>query len=87
MAEALKGKRGVLMIRDLSSHPAPYVTIAELARHWRVSRRQIRKYIEAGTLEATILGPRLLRIRTGAAVELERILRIPTSTRGPYPSH
>lgn len=76
-----------MTIRDLSSHPAAYVTIAELAHHWRVSPRQVRKHIEAGTLEATMLGPRLLRIRTDAALELERMLKIPASKKETYPGN
>jgi excisionase family DNA binding protein len=62
------------VIHDLASHSAPYVTIGELALYWGVSRRQVRKYIDAGKLEATMLGPRLVRIRTDAALELERVL-------------
>lgn len=56
---------------DLARHPDCYVTVAQLATYWQVSRRQIYKQIEAGTLEAIRLGPRLFRIRTQAALEFE----------------
>jgi excisionase family DNA binding protein len=57
---------------DLQSHPEPYVTVAELAEYWLVGRKQIYKQIEAGTLPAIRLGPRLLRIRTLDARTFER---------------
>jgi excisionase family DNA binding protein len=56
---------------SLGSHAEPYVTVAQLARYWQVSPRQIYKHIDAGTLEAIRLGPRLYRIRTAAALEFE----------------
>jgi excisionase family DNA binding protein len=59
-------------VRDLQTHPDPYVTVAELAEYWLVSRKQIYKQIDAGTLPAIRLGPRLLRIRTPDALEFER---------------
>jgi excisionase family DNA binding protein len=59
-------------IRDLASHPARYVTIAELAEYWAVSRQQIYKRIESGTLQAIRLGSRLYRVRTETAIEYER---------------
>jgi excisionase family DNA binding protein len=64
------GKRQSL--QNLKSHEAAYVTIGELAEYWRISRKQIYKQIDAGTLPAIRLGPRLLRIRTVDAVEFER---------------
>src|SRR5262245_54725141 len=71
MPQALKnGKRQLL--QNLKSHQAAYVTIGELAEYWRISRKQIYKQIEAGTLPAIRLGPRLLRIRTVDAIEFER---------------
>src|SRR5262245_41629825 len=63
---------GEMARRDLTtlvSHAEPYVTVAQLARYWQVSRRQIYKHIDAGTLDAIRLGPRLSRIRTCAALE------------------
>jgi excisionase family DNA binding protein len=59
------------MIEDLASHPEPHVTIAELADYWQVSRRQIYRYIEDGTLEAVRLGPKLYRIQTSVAQEYQ----------------
>ena len=71
LPEAAKnGKRNSL--QNLKSHDAAYVTIGELAEYWRISRKQIYKQIEAGTLPAIRLGPRLLRIRTVDAIEFER---------------
>lgn len=61
-----------MSIRDLASHTARYVTIAELAEYWAVSREQIYKRIESGALEAIKLGPRLIRVRTAAALKYER---------------
>ncbi len=60
-----------MRLRDLESHPEPYVTVAELAEYWLVGRKQIYKQIDAGTLSAIRLGPRLLRIRTADAIEFE----------------
>jgi len=59
-------------LQDLASHTEPYVTVAELAEYWLVGRKQIYKQIDAGTLPAIRLGPRLLRIRTADALEFER---------------
>jgi excisionase family DNA binding protein len=46
--------------------------VGQLAQYWSVSRKQIYKQIEAGTLNAFRLGPRLLRIRTVDALKFER---------------
>ena len=64
-------------IRDLASHQARYVTIAELAEYWGVSRQQIYKRIESGALEAIQLGARLVRVRTtrGARIRTARTRR------------
>ena len=59
-------------IRDLASHPEFYVKVGDLAEYWAVSRQQIYKQIESGSLEALRLGPRLYRVRTSAALEFER---------------
>jgi excisionase family DNA binding protein len=63
-------------IRTLKDHPEPYVTTSELASYWAVSRKQIYKQIEAGTLRAIKLGPRLLRISTSEALRFERIAKM-----------
>ena len=65
-----------MAIRDLASHHARYVTIAELAEYWGVSRQQIYKRIEAGALEAIQLGSRLVRVPATAALEYERRARV-----------
>ncbi len=68
-------------IRDLASHQAHYVTIAELAEYWGVSRQQIYKRIESGALEAIQLGSRLVRVRTAAALAYERNARVGSAAR------
>ena len=62
-----------MRLQDLRSHPEPYVTVAELAEYWLVGRKQIYKQIDAGTLPAIRLGPRILRIRTADALKFERL--------------
>jgi excisionase family DNA binding protein len=59
-------------IRTLQDHPDSYVTTSELADYWMVSRSQIYKHIEAGTLKAIRLGPRLLRISRADAIDFEQ---------------
>ena len=59
-------------LQNLRSHREVYVTIGELAEYWLISRKQIYKQIDAGTLPAIRLGPRLLRIRTSDAIEFEQ---------------
>ena len=59
-------------IRDLAAHRAHYVTVAELAEYWAVSRQQIYKRIESGALASIRLGSRLYRVPTCAAREYER---------------
>jgi excisionase family DNA binding protein len=63
-------------IRALKDHPAPYLTTSELAEYWSVSRKQIYKQIEAGTLRAIKLGPRLMRVSTSEALRFERIAKM-----------
>ena len=69
---ATKSQRNRMAVKDLQSHLEPYVTVAELAEYWLVGRKQIYKQIDAGTLPAIRLGPRLLRIRTSDARAFER---------------
>ena len=59
-------------IVNLATHPAQFVTVAELAKYWAVSRQQIHKRIESGALVAIRLGSRLYRVRTQSALEFER---------------
>lgn len=63
-------------IRDLDSHPTPYVTITSLADYWGISRKMIYKQIDAGTLDAVRFGPRLYRIKTSEARRFERSAKL-----------
>jgi excisionase family DNA binding protein len=72
-------------IRDLAAHPAHFVTVAELAEYWAVSRQQIYKRIESGALEAICLGSRLYRVRTAVALEYERRASVKGATREVQP--
>ena len=63
-------------ILDLSTHPEPYVSVGGLAEYWGVSRKQIYKQLDAGTLKAIRLGPRLYRIHTSDAREFEERARL-----------
>ena len=65
-----------MRIHDLAAHPMSYVTIAELAEYWAVSCQQIYKRIDSGALQAIQLGSRLYRVRTTAALEYERRVRV-----------
>jgi excisionase family DNA binding protein len=67
-----------MSIANLNVHASPYVTVDEVARYLHVSRRQILKQIQAGTLMAIRLGPRLYRIPVSAAREFERRLAVAT---------
>jgi excisionase family DNA binding protein len=58
-----------MAIEALSSHPRPFVSIRELAEYWGVTRHELYKQIDAGTLPAVRLGPRLYRIRTADALQ------------------
>ena len=59
-------------ITNLATHPEKYVSVSQLADYWQVSRKQIYKQIDGGTLEAIRLGERLYRIRTTTAFEFEK---------------
>ena len=63
-------------IHDLQSHGQPYVSVRELAEYWRVSNKSIYKQIEAGTLKAIRLGPRLFRISTTHARKFEQLAKL-----------
>jgi excisionase family DNA binding protein len=67
---------GIRKIMDLHTHPEPYVTTSDLADYWGVNRKQIYKQIDAGTLAAIRLGPRLLRISTAEAIRFEAIAKM-----------
>jgi excisionase family DNA binding protein len=78
----VKSVNGRKRIRTLQDHPDSYVTTSELAQYWMVSRSQIYKHIEAGTLKAIRLGPRLLRISRADALDFERRAKL-----GPADNH
>lgn len=62
-----------MAIQDLSTHPHVFVSIADLATYWRVSRRYIYKQVELGILGAVRFGPRSFRISISQALEFERL--------------
>ena len=61
-------------ISNLKTHSASYVTVAELAEYWEVTRQLVYKHIQTGMLPAMRLGPRCFRVRTEDAIEFERLL-------------
>lgn len=61
-------------IANLKTHSASYVTVAELAEYWEVTRQLVYKHIQSGLLPAMRLGPRCFRVRTADAIEFERLL-------------
>jgi excisionase family DNA binding protein len=63
-----------MTISNLNSHPATYVTVAELAKYWEVTREQVYKHIRSGRLPALRLGPRCFRVRTSTAAAFERMV-------------
>jgi excisionase family DNA binding protein len=69
-------------IRNLSTHPAHYLTVAELADYWAVSRQQIYKRIESGALGAIRLGSRIYRVPAHVALEYERRASVPGVAKG-----
>jgi excisionase family DNA binding protein len=69
-----------MAIQDLSSHPRVYVSVAELAAYWRVSRRYLYKQVETGALDAIRFGPRSFRISVPAALEFEQSHSVPHHT-------
>ena len=71
-----------MTIRDLSTHPAHYLSVSDLAKYWGVGRQQIYKRIESGSLAAIRLGSRLYRVPTQAALEFERRASVPGIAEG-----
>ena len=61
-----------MAIQDLNTHANTFVSIAELAAYWRVSRRYLYSQVVAGALDAIKLGPRSYRILVTSALEFER---------------
>ena len=64
------------VIKSLEMHPKAFVTTSELSEYWLVSRKQIYKQIQAGTLKAIRLGPRLMRVSTAEALAFERLAKM-----------
>ena len=61
-----------MVITDLNTHAASYVSVAELAEYWDVTRQLVYKHIQSGQLPAIQLGPRCFRVPTKDAVAFER---------------
>jgi excisionase family DNA binding protein len=79
-----------MRIRDLATHPGRYLTVAELAEYWAVSRQQIYKRIESGALGTIRFGVRCYRIPTRSALAFERwaqeVSRNPPKVPAPAPA-
>jgi excisionase family DNA binding protein len=80
-----------MVITNLNTHSASYVTVAELAEYWEVTRQLVYKHIQSGLLPAMRLGPRCFRVRTSDALEFEKMLSSKANTfvaptRGPRAS-
>jgi excisionase family DNA binding protein len=67
-------------ISNLKTHSASYVTVAELADYWEVTRQLVYKHIQTGLLPAMRLGPRCFRVRTEDAIDFERLLSSKSSS-------
>jgi excisionase family DNA binding protein len=67
-------------IRDLNTHDEPFVTPVQIARHLGVGRKQIAKWIDAGTLPAYRFGDRQWRIRLDDARSFVERSRVRVST-------
>jgi hypothetical protein len=76
-----------IKIMNLRTHSESYVTTSGLAEYWQVSRKQIYKQIDAGTLVAIRLGPRSLRIRTAEAIRFEEIAKMSPPSERDTASH
>jgi excisionase family DNA binding protein len=59
-------------LSDPLTYSGAFVTVRQLSDYWDVSRKQVLKLIESGTLEALRLGPKTYRIRVQAVLEFER---------------
>ena len=71
-------------ITNLNTHIASYVTVADLAEYWDVTRQLVYKHIESGLLPAMRLGPRCVRVRTRDAIEFERLLSSKSTPGRPH---
>lgn len=61
-----------MAITDLRTHPSRYVSVHDLMEYWGLSRYELYKQIDAGTLPAVRLGPRLYRIHADAALKFQQ---------------
>jgi excisionase family DNA binding protein len=75
-----------MLITNLDTHTASYVSVAELAAYWDVTRQLVYKHIQSGSLPAIRLGPRCFRVRTRDAVEFERRFSSRSGSGGGSPS-
>ena len=80
----------IMPIRDLATHPGRYLTVAELAEYWAVSRQQIYKRIESGALGTIRFGCAVTGFPTRSALAFERRAQVvngkPRSTPAPAPA-
>ncbi len=70
-----------MQIRDLATHPKRFITVAELAAYWGVSRQQIYKRIETGQIGTIRFGARCYRIPTQSALAYEQDARVTSVAR------
>lgn len=61
----------IVQIKDLQTHPEPYVTAIELAEYFHVSDKTVYKLADAGQLEVVRIG-RAVRFSTESARRMER---------------
>ena len=64
------------VIRDLSTHTAPYVSVRMLARYWHVDRRVVDKWVLCGLLPAVRFPGGLRRVRCTDALAFESLHRV-----------
>jgi hypothetical protein len=72
MSQNAERPTGRTPLRDLRTHPDPYVSTSDLAASWGIHRRALYKHTDAGTLGALRIG-RVLRISTAEAIWFEAI--------------
>lgn len=77
MSQKARRPRERSRIRDLASHPEPYVTPRQLGRYLLVDRRTIMKWITAGSLPAyQFEGEWRIKTADARAFELQHKYRI-----------
>ena len=65
-------------VKDLATHPEPYVSVTQLAGYWSLSRKTIYKYIKNNRLPTLRFG-RLYRVATRDAIRLETKMKSPST--------